>query len=97
MTLTGHRRSIQQAHAIRSSIQRLITSTNMKPQITNYAHLVEHNKDFTLYQHASTMQLFQTIAQADGKLELFIFNGGVWHSEGIGAIETIIDMVANPD
>ncbi|WP_373538780.1 hypothetical protein [Chamaesiphon sp.] len=65
--------------------------------ITEYAHLIDHTKDVTLYQHASTMQLFQTIAQADGKLELFIFNGGVWHSEGIGALETIIDMAANPD
>jgi hypothetical protein len=89
--------AIQQAHAIRSSLQRLITSTNMKPEITDYAHLIDRTKDVTLYQHASTLQLFQTINQADGKLELFIFNCGVWHSQGAGAIETIVDMVANPD
>jgi hypothetical protein len=73
------------------------STIDMKPKITDYAHLIEHRKDVTLYQHASTLQLFQTIAQVDGKLELFIFNAGIWHSEGIGAIETIIDMVANPD
>jgi hypothetical protein len=98
MTLTQDiDEAIQQVHAIRSSLSKLITSTNMNPKITDYAHLIERNKDITLYQHASTLQLFQTIAQADGKLELFIFNGGVWHSERIGANETIVDMVANPD
>jgi hypothetical protein len=69
----------------------------MNPKITDYAHLIDRNKDVCMYQHASTLQLFQTINQADGKLELFIFTAGVWNSEGIGAIETIIDMVANPD
>jgi hypothetical protein len=66
-------------------------------KFTDHAYLISHDKDTTTYQHSSTDQVFQTIAQADGKLELFIFNGGTWHSEGIGAIETIIDMVANPD
>jgi hypothetical protein len=66
-------------------------------KITDHAYLIDRTKDVILYQHASTLQLFQTINQADGKLELFIFNGGVWESQGIGAIETIIDMVANPD
>jgi hypothetical protein len=82
--------AIQQAHAIRSSLQRLITSNNMKT-ITDYAHLIDRTKDVCMYQHAST---FQTIAQSDGKLELFLFDAGVWHSEGIGAIETITDVVA---
>ena len=86
MTLTQDiDEAIQQAHAIRSSLK-----------ITDYAHLIDRNKDVCMYQHASTLQLFQTIAQADGKLELFIFNDGVWESQGIGAPETIIDMVANP-
>jgi hypothetical protein len=98
MTLTQDiDESIQQVHAIRSSLKQLITSTTMNPKTTDYAHLIDRNKDVCMYQHASTLQLFQTINQADGKLELFIFTAGVWESQGIGAIETIIDMVANPD
>jgi hypothetical protein len=89
--------AIQEAHTARSILKQLITLTNMNPKITDYAHLIDRNKDVCMYQHASTLQLFQTIAQADGKLELFIFNDGVWESQGIGAIETIIDMVANPN
>jgi hypothetical protein len=90
------RKVVHELKAIRAILSPPI-NPNMKPQITDHAHLIDHTKDVTLYQHASTMQLFQTINQADRKLELFIFNGGVWHSEGIGAIEKIIDMVANPD
>jgi hypothetical protein len=86
--------AIQQVHATRAIIHQLITTTDMTPKITDYAHLIDRNKDICTYQHASTLQLFQTINQADGKLELFIFTAGVWNSEGIGAIETIIDMVA---
>jgi hypothetical protein len=98
MTLTQDiDEAIQQAHAIRSSLSKLVTITNMNPKITDYAYLIDRTKDVSLYQHASTLQLFQTIAQSDGKLELFIFTAGVWESQGIGAIETIIDMVANPD
>jgi hypothetical protein len=80
-----------------STLKQLITAANMKPQITDYAHLIDRTKDVTLYQHASTLQLFQTVAQSDGKLELFIFTAGVWDSQGIGSIETIADMVANPN
>jgi hypothetical protein len=82
---------------IRSILKQLVTVIDMNPKITDYAHLIDRTKDTALYQHASTLQLFQTINRADGKLELFIFNGGVWHSQGIGAIETIIDMIANPN
>jgi hypothetical protein len=89
--------AIQEVSHARSSLKKLITSINMNPKITDYAHLIDRNKDVCMYQHASTLQLFQTINQADGKLKLFIFTAGVWESQGIGAIETIIDMVANPD
>ncbi|WP_310412998.1 hypothetical protein [Chamaesiphon sp. OTE_8_metabat_110] len=64
--------------------------------ITDFAFLIERNKDVTLYQHASTLQLFQTINQTDGTLELLIFQGGVWFSEGCGSMATIADMAANP-
>jgi hypothetical protein len=96
MTLTQDiDEAIQEVHTVRSILRQFITpNTNMKAQITDYAHLIDRNKDVCIYQHASTLQLFQTINQADGKLELFIFTAGVWNSEGIGAIETIIDMVA---
>jgi hypothetical protein len=87
--------AIQEVCHVRSSLKQLIASTNMNPKITDYAHLIDRNKDVCMYQHASTLQLFQTINQADGKLELFIFTAGVWESQGIGALETIIDMVAN--
>jgi hypothetical protein len=96
MTLTQDiDEAIQEVCYARSIFKQLITSTNMNHNITDYAHLIDRNKDVCMYQHASTLQLFQTIAQADGKLELFIFTAGVWESQGIGAIETIIDMVAN--
>jgi hypothetical protein len=65
--------------------------------ITDNAHLISRNKDTTTYQHASTLQLFQTVEQATGKgLELFIFNDGVWHSEGIFTANQIARQVANP-
>jgi hypothetical protein len=65
--------------------------------ITDNAHLISRNKDTTTYQHASTLQLFQTVEQVTGNgLELFIFNDGVWHSEGIFNANQIAHQVANP-
>jgi hypothetical protein len=65
--------------------------------ITDNAHLISKTKDTTTYQHASTLQLFQTVEQVSGNgLELFIFNNGVWHSEGIFTANQIAHQVANP-
>ena len=64
--------------------------------ITDNAHLISKSKDTATYQHASTLQLFQTIEQSDGNgLELMIFNDGVWHSEGIFTANQIAYQVAN--
>ena len=57
--------------------------------IADYAVLIDRNKDLTLYQHASTLQLFQTINQIDGNVELFIFDSG-WHSKGVMSIDKLI-------
>jgi hypothetical protein len=64
--------------------------------ITDYAHLIDRTKDTTTYQHAETLQLFQTVNQVDGNLELFIMDSGVWHSEGIDTPERIAQQVAKP-
>jgi hypothetical protein len=64
--------------------------------ITDNAHLISKNKDTAIYQHASTLQLFQTVEQASGCLELFIMCEGVWHSEGIFTQNQIAYQVANP-
>jgi hypothetical protein len=64
--------------------------------ITDNAHLISRNKDTTTYQHASTLQLFQTVNQVNGNLELFIMCDGVWHSEGIFTQNQIAYQVANP-
>jgi hypothetical protein len=66
--------------------------------ITDHAHLVSRSKDTTTYQHASTLQLFQTVEQSSGNgLMLLIFNHGVWQSEGIFTLDQIVHQVANPD
>ncbi len=66
-------------------------------EITDNAFLISKTKDTTTYQHASTLQLFQTVEQVSGDgLELFIFNSGVWHSEGIFNQNQIAYRVANP-
>jgi hypothetical protein len=64
--------------------------------ITDHAHLIDRTKDTTTYQHAETHQLFQTVNQTDGNLELFIMDGGVWHSEGIDTAERIAQLVGQP-
>ena len=65
--------------------------------ITDNAHLISRNKDTATYQHASTLQLFQTVEQVSGNgLELFIMCDGVWHSEGIFTANQIAYQVANP-
>jgi hypothetical protein len=62
------------------------------------AHLIDQSKDTTTYQHASTMQLFRTVEQvSDNGLELFIFNNGLWQSEGIFTANQIAYQVANPE
>lgn len=65
--------------------------------ITDCAHLVSQNKDTATYQHASTLQLFKTVKQVSGHLELFIMRSGVWHSEGIFTLDQIAHQVANPN
>jgi hypothetical protein len=64
--------------------------------ITDNAHLISRTKDTATYQHAQTLQLFQTVNQVSGHLELFIMNDGVWHSEGIFTANQIAHQVANP-
>jgi hypothetical protein len=64
--------------------------------ITDNAHLISKSKDTATYQHAQTLQLFQTVEQVTGNgLELFIFNDGVWHSEGIFTANQIAYQVAH--
>lgn len=66
--------------------------------ITDHAHLVSHSKDTTTYQHASTLQLFQTVEQSSGDgLMLLIFHHGVWQPEGIFTLDQIAHQVANPN
>jgi hypothetical protein len=65
--------------------------------ITDNAHLISKTKDTATYQHASTLQLFQTVEQVSGGLELFIMCEGVWHSEGIFTQNQIAYQVANPN
>jgi hypothetical protein len=64
--------------------------------ITDNAHLISKSKDTATYQHASTLQLFQTVNQVNGNLELFIMCDGVWQSEGIFTTNQIAHQVANP-
>lgn len=65
--------------------------------ITDRAHLISQNKDTATYQHASTLQLFKTVEQVSGHLELLIMYNGVWHSEGIFTPNQIAHQVANPN
>jgi hypothetical protein len=67
--------------------------------ITDYAHPIETNKDTATYQHASTFQLFRTVRQSDGNVELLIFDCdfGSWQTEGIMTPDRVVEMVANPD
>lgn len=65
--------------------------------ITDHAYLISHCKDTTTYQHASTLQLFQTVEQSNGNgLMLLILHNGVWQSEGVFTPDQIVNQVANP-
>ena len=64
--------------------------------ITDYAFLFDATKDTKTYQHATTSQLFRTVEQVSGNLELFIMCEGVWKSEGIFTQNQIAYQVANP-
>jgi hypothetical protein len=65
--------------------------------IADLAHSISRSKDTEMYQHRSTMQVFQTIKQSNGSFELIILNDGRWHSEGIMSIEEVINMLTNPE
>jgi hypothetical protein len=68
----------------------------MTTSILDYAYLIDRTKDTALYQHCQSMQLFQTVIQANGSLEIFKFFDGVWESEGIAETDHQVSSIANP-
>jgi hypothetical protein len=62
-------------------------------KLTDIAYQIDRTKDSALYQNRSTLRLFSTTNQVNGHLELFSFDDGVWHSEGIHTPDKIIELI----